>query len=613
MDIKTINKKSSIKLFTLLVLVTHLNACDTKTQNYSFNNPADPAVVKAPPTTGAAGLIQISNITSSTVSLSWTMATDDFSPQNTLQYRVYFSTTDNIDTIDKVLDNGTGFGGWATNIDNVTVSGLNSNTTYWFNVVVQDQEEKRAAYAMQSATLPIGSPTIGAAGLIQISNITRSTVSLSWAMATDDFSPQNTLQYRVYFSTTDNIDTIDKVLDNGTGFGGWETNIDNVTVNGLNSNTTYWFNVVVQDQEEKKAAYSMQSTTLPMGSWIWISGSNVVDQVGVYGTKGVPSASSAPGARDAAVSWTDGSGNLWLFGGYGYDSGSASTGCLSDLWKFDGTEWTWISGSNTMNQVGAYGTKGLSNASNVPGGRYGSVSWRDSSGNLWLFGGYGFDTASVGYLNDLWKFDGAQWTWVSGSNIVDQKGTYGTKGVTSARNVPGARYAAVSWIDSSGHIWLFGGNGSAGSIGGLNDLWKFNGAQWTWVSGSSTANQASSYGARGITSANNVPGARYDAISWIDASGNFWLFGGKVASSGSYLNDLWKFNGAQWTWVSGSNTDSQVGTYGTKDVPDESNVPGARQGAASWIDGLGNLWLFGGYGFDTASSARLNDLWRVMP
>jgi hypothetical protein len=42
---------------------------------------------------------------------------------------------------------------------------------------------------------------------------------------------------------------------------------------------------------------------------------------------GVPSASNTPGGRQFPVTWTDSSANLWLFGGYGYDS----TGALGEL------------------------------------------------------------------------------------------------------------------------------------------------------------------------------------------------------------------------------------------------------------------------------------------
>ena len=97
-------------------------------------------------------------------------------------------------------------------------------------------------------------------------------------------------------------------------------------------------------------------------------------------------------------------------------------------------------------QSGVYGTLGVAAASNVPGARNSAVSWIDSSGNLWLFGGYGFDSAATeGYLNDLCEFDQAtkEWTWVSGANKSTkdgaEQGVYGTLGVAAAGNVPGGR------------------------------------------------------------------------------------------------------------------------------------------------------------------------------
>ena len=130
----------------------------------------------------------------------------------------------------------------------------------------------------------------------------------------------------------------------------------------------------------------------------WVSGSNIADQPGVYGTKGVADPNNVPGSRDGSISWTDTAGNLWLFGGKQYISFSF----FNDLWKFDGTNWTWESGSDLINQPGIYGTKGIADPNNVPGSRYESVSWTDSSGDLWLFGGYGYDGISdKDCLNDL--------------------------------------------------------------------------------------------------------------------------------------------------------------------------------------------------------------------
>ena len=147
------------------------------------------------------------------------------------------------------------------------------------------------------------------------------------------------------------------------------------------------------------------------GEWTWVGGSDTANAVGVYGTQGIAAASNVPGARSGSVSWIDGSGNLWLFGGWGGAGDPA--GDLNDLWEFNPSskEWTWVSGSNTGNTYGAfsesgvYGTRGVASANNVPPPRDSAVSWADSSGNLWLFGGSGYDsTGALVGLNDLWRY-----------------------------------------------------------------------------------------------------------------------------------------------------------------------------------------------------------------
>jgi N-acetylneuraminic acid mutarotase len=363
------------------------------------------------------------------------------------------------------------------------------------------------------------------------------------------------------------------------------------------------------------------ATAADAGKWTWVSGSNTFDQNGVYGTKGVAASGNMPGARYASVSWIDSSNNLWLFGGYGYvgPEMGMEIGNLSDLWKFDGTNWTWVSGMNTFNNYGNYGTKGAANPANMPSGRLDSTTWTDDSGNFWLFGGVGFDkNGNSGYLNDLWKFDGSNWTWVNGPNINNQPGIYGNIGEAGADNVPGGRVSSASWIDSDNNLWLFGGSGydTNGAYGRLNDLWKFDGTNWTWVSGTSAADRHGVYGNLGDTESGNRPGSRNGSKSWIDANGNFWLFGGQgydanSNSSPGYLNDLWKFDGTNWTWMNGSNIVNQPGIYGTTGTAEPDNVPGGRAIGASWIDNDGNFWLFGGRGYDVNSIlGNLNDLWK---
>ena len=148
---------------------------------------------------------------------------------------------------------------------------------------------------------------------------------------------------------------------------------------------------------------SAPAISTAQGQWTWGGGANVPNQAGVYGTQGTPSIANVPGARSGAVSWTDLSGNLWLFGGAGPSIGGGcrlmDPLCLggtaqlyNDLWKFDGSEWTWAGGSDTANQKSVYGTMGTAGADNMPGARYGAVSWRDAAGNFWLFGGIGIDS-----------------------------------------------------------------------------------------------------------------------------------------------------------------------------------------------------------------------------
>jgi hypothetical protein len=221
-------------------------------------------------------------------------------------------------------------------------------------------------------------------------------------------------------------------------------------------------------------------------------------QPGIAGTKGSAAAKNIPGGRYGAMGWTDTAGNLWLFGGYGYDSVGIA-GELNDLWEFNsGTGlWAWMSGSSTVpqdcalgighcGQSGSYGASGILTATNMPGGRQSSATWTTPDGDLWLFGGAGFDSKGVlGNLNDLWMFDPSsmQWEWVDGSSVLvatnssgatGVPGVYGTLGTPAASNTPGGRWESASAVDINGNLWLFGGADWDSIVGGdLNDLWEF--------------------------------------------------------------------------------------------------------------------------------------------
>ena len=374
--------------------------------------------------------------------------------------------------------------------------------------------------------------------------------------------------------------------------------------------------------------------------WTWESGTQAANVAPSYGTQGVPASGNQPGGRHGSMVWTDSSGNLWLFGGIGYDSTSALTDvALADLWMYNPVSNLWTFEGGTQGLVtspfdGVYGAEGVPASGNLPGARAAASSWTDSSGRFWMFGGVyiGSNTAYT-YYNDMWVYDPAThlWTWMSGTNQVNQNGLSGgtpgspIPGNTSVNNVPGARYAAANWKDSSGNFWLFGGGGYDLSGGGspvvISDVWMFNPANltWTWEGGAAAGGAISAYGTQGTPAAGNIPGARGASTVWTDNAGQVWLFGGNgladTANAVGLLNDLWNFNPTtqQWTFVSGGQTNDDVhsASYGTIGTPAPGNMPGDRGGASGWVDATGHLWMLGGYGYDSsqANFGDMNDLW----
>ena len=398
--------------------------------------------------------------------------------------------------------------------------------------------------------------------------------------------------------------------------------------------------------------------------WTWIGGSNKLPkcggglpgacgQSGVYGSLGVAASGNTPGARTSGMVWTDKNDTTWLFGGSGYD-GSGTNDTLNDLWKFSPVtgEWTWVGGKNTAgNYSGVFGTLGVASVDNNPGSRYGAQVWSDSKGNLWMFSGAAIDAAGhSGALNDLWRLDSetGEWTWIGGPSELTQMGSqgygskavYGTLGVPSSKNLPGARLYAATWVDNEDNLWMFGGlqyDFAKRINDDLNDLWKFDTStnEWTWMGGSNECCQDGTYGVLGVSNTDNMPGSRDGAAGWTDREGNLWLFGG-IASYGpkpptyEELNDLWKLDAKtkEWTWISGSNATGNIcgdygggsdicgrrAHYGERGVPSPENVPPGISFANGWTDTSGRLWLFGGDAIDAADvEGDLNDLWEFDP
>src|SRR6185369_2757559 len=89
------------------------------------------------------------------------------------------------------------------------------------------------------------------------------------------------------------------------------------------------------------------------------------------------------------------------------------------------------------------------------------------------FGGQFYNSGYI-KLNDLWVYnpEHLKWEWLSGSNVVNPFGNYGTLGIPDPGNIPPSRIGALAWWSNENKFYLFGGYSN--SYAGLSDMWVFN-------------------------------------------------------------------------------------------------------------------------------------------
>jgi hypothetical protein len=104
------------------------------------------------PTPGSSGTATTSNVYDISLTLNWTKATDDITPQGSLQYRVYQSSSNNISTPTTAVANGTAVNSYTTDINTLAITGLYGSNTYYFTVLVKDSTGNVAAYTTKSVT-----------------------------------------------------------------------------------------------------------------------------------------------------------------------------------------------------------------------------------------------------------------------------------------------------------------------------------------------------------------------------------------------------------------------------------------------------------------------------
>lgn len=268
-----------------------------------------------------------------------------------------------------------------------------------------------------------------------------------------------------------------------------------------------------------------------------------------------------------------------------------------------------------------------------PGARRGAAVWRAmSTGETFLWGGYGYDATRMGDLSDMWVWKGASVSAVaSAPTAVDQP---------SSATWPGARHGAQTWTAKCGGgselLYMWGGFGRGMD---LYDMWVFDPLkrQWSLVGVSSSPQGRShaatwsvgctlwmfgGWGKDGIYSdlwsfENGVwtkrsdaagPLPRYGAVSWVNASdSSLHLWGGYASGNEPYAS----YMADHWVMALGGDSFKLVG--GSVEGPNWSSsscLAGGRVNAAVWMSSS-KVWIFGGDGVGRSSVGFLNDLYEI--
>lgn len=276
--------------------------------------------------------------------------------------------------------------------------------------------------------------------------------------------------------------------------------------------------------------------------WTWMKGSDVFNSTYNYGTKGVEdSTNQLPAREETNATWTDNNNNLWIFGGL-----DGADYLVSDLWRYNisTNNWTWINGPILVNQPAVYGTLHVPDSSNTPGARTVYSKWKDCNDDFWLFGGQLTIHANLVY-NDLWRYNIAsnKWTWMGGTNLLNNPGTIGALCTTNITNVPQSRYEnRACWTRGAGNFEFYGGSTDTNAYYSYSDIWDYSVStgEWTLMTGSGYYNIGGYYGTETVSGPNNLPASRMGSIGWKDNNGYLWLFGG-WDFQGNYHNDMWRY------------------------------------------------------------------------
>jgi hypothetical protein len=251
-----------------------------------------------------------------------------------------------------------------------------------------------------------------------------------------------------------------------------------------------------------------------------------------------------PSERYRARSWFDDANNMWMYGGALDIPGGASLS-YNDLWMFNTTSksWTFISGNKNQPYCkncsnGSYpAIAGTGGTQYFPRARSDYGYWKDTVGNIWIYGGYAESHGSDEY-GDLWRFNPTTkvWTLISGNDALNP--------LKTATN-PGSRNAPYCWVGNDNKLYMTGGLRQY--LYFLRDTWRINPANGNWEAvriDDSLINQVPVSSGLGIENSTNIPGASVNVLNHLTTGSHTYMFSGY----GMGTNDRLGFTGAMWRY-----------------------------------------------------------------
>ena len=169
--------------------------------------------------------------------------------------------------------------GLSINSTTCAISGTPTSLSTATNYAITATNSVGSSTSTINITVGEGAPTISAS-TITVTSITTTSLTLNWTLATDDVTPQASLQYKIVKSTTAPYTTVtaaDAVVSLPDLVQDWTTNISTLPVAGLTTATPYYFSIIVKDSAGNMSLYTPKITQTSTGqiSGLTLSGSTI--------------------------------------------------------------------------------------------------------------------------------------------------------------------------------------------------------------------------------------------------------------------------------------------------------------------------------------------------